>query len=169
MSSLLAYHLFVGVKNEFLPIRAIHLSRSYHFHLQLGHIFGNDRQHPCSIAKGKVLEVGVGSGKNLKYYPSYLELTAIDFSQKMIQIAAHKTAKLARDVDLKVMDAQDMYFADNMFDSVVTSCVFCSVADPLQGLKEIRRVCKNGGKVVMLEHVRSQKQWLIFKRPVSEI
>jgi len=51
-----------------------------------------------------------------------------------------------------------MDFTDNSFDTVVTSCVFCSVPNPVKGLKEIRRVCKNDGKILMLEHVRSQKK-----------
>ena len=56
------------------------------------------------------------------------------------------------------MDAENMEFKDNTFDTVVTSCVFCSVPNPVQGLKEIKRVCKNGGKIVMLEHVKSHKK-----------
>jgi ubiquinone/menaquinone biosynthesis C-methylase UbiE len=56
------------------------------------------------------------------------------------------------------MDVQALTFADNTFDTVITSCVFCSVPDPIKGLKEIRRVCKNGGKIIMLEHMRSDKK-----------
>ena len=63
-------------------------------------------------------------------------------------------------MQLLEMDAENMNFNDNSFDTVITSCVFCSVPDPVQGLKEIKRVCKNGGKIVMLEHVRSHKKVL---------
>jgi len=106
---------------------------------------------------GKVLEVGVGTGKNLKYYPWNVKITAIDFSPRMIDKAREKVRELERHFDLQVMDVQDMDFPDDCFDTVVTSCVFCSVPYPVKGLKEIRRVCKSGGKIVMLEHVRSQK------------
>lgn len=105
----------------------------------------------------KVLEVGVGTGKNLLHYPEDLEVTGIDFSKDMLAKAREKTKNL-KNINLIEMDAQDMDFEDNTFDTVVTSCVFCSVPDPIEGLKEIKRVCKNGGKIVMLEHVRSDKK-----------
>ena len=106
---------------------------------------------------GKVLEVGVGTGHNLKYYPQHLEVTAIDFSPNMIEIAKRKASELGlgKKMMFHVMDVQHLEFPDSCFDTVLTSCVFCSVPDPIQGLREIRRVCKPEGKIVMLEHVRS--------------
>ena len=106
---------------------------------------------------GKTLEVGIGTGKNLPYYLKDVELAGIDFSEKMIEKARNKTNRPAK-TQLLEMDAERMSFEDNTFDTVVTSCVFCSVPNPVQGLKEIRRVCKNGGKILMLEHVRSHKK-----------
>jgi len=114
----------------------------------------NWRKDLLSQAEGKTLEVGIGTGKNILYYPDGVELTGIDFSPKMIEIA-RKKAKNYDNVSLQVMDAESMNFNDDSFDTVVTSCVFCSVPDPVQGLKEIRRVCKKGGNILMLEHVRS--------------
>lgn len=104
----------------------------------------------------KILEVGVGTGKNLDFYSTDKEVTGIDFSEKMLEKAKNKS-KDKDHVTLMEMDAENMTFEDNTFDTVVTSCVFCSVPDPVKGLKEIRRVCKNGGKVIMLEHMRSNK------------
>jgi ubiquinone/menaquinone biosynthesis C-methylase UbiE len=104
----------------------------------------------------KILEVGVGTGKNLEFYSTDKEVTGIDFSEKMLEKAKNKS-KDKDHVTLMEMDAEKMTFEDNTFDTVVTSCVFCSVPDPVKGLKEIRRVCKNGGKVIMLEHMRSNK------------
>lgn len=104
-----------------------------------------------------VLEVGVGTGKNLIYYPDTLEVTGIDFSTNMLAKARQKI-KDNKNIKLIEMDAQSMKFDDNTFDTVVSSCVFCSVPDPVQGLKEIRRVCKNDGKIIMLEHMRSNKE-----------
>jgi len=113
------------------------------------------RQKVLSYARGKVLEVGVGTGKNLPYYPAGCEVTGIDFSPGMLA-KARKKVRLARvPVTLLEMDVQDMGFPDNSFDTVVATCVFCSVPDPVQGLREVRRVCKPGGQIILLEHVRS--------------
>jgi ubiquinone/menaquinone biosynthesis C-methylase UbiE len=106
--------------------------------------------------KGKVLEVGVGTGKNIEYYPEGADITAIDFSGKMLEKARNRAVKYNKKVDLLLMDAQNMDFPDNSFDMVFTTCVFCSVPDPVKGLMEIRRICKPDGKIIMLEHVRSE-------------
>ena len=107
-------------------------------------------------AKGKILEVGVGTGKNIQYYPDDAEVTAIDFSEKMLEKAKMRAEKLVKSVDLRLMDAQQLDFPDETFDTVITTCVFCSVPDAVKGLKEIRRVCKKDGQIIMLEHVRSK-------------
>ena len=109
------------------------------------------------IEGNKVLEIGVGTGKNFIYYPENLDVTGIDFSEKMLEKAKDKI-KDKKNIKLIEMDAQSMNFPDNTFDTVVTTCVFCSVPDPVEGLKEIRRVCKNNGKVIMLEHMRSSNK-----------
>lgn len=110
--------------------------------------------------KGNVLEVGVGTGKNIEYYPEGTDITAIDFSGKMLEKARNRADKLQKKVNLLLMDAQKMDFPDNTFDMVFTTCVFCSVPDPLKGLKEIKRICKPNGKIIMLEHVRSEHKLL---------
>ncbi len=123
-------------------------------------MFEKWRQEVSESLKGKVLEIGVGTGKNIPYYPEGAEVTAIDFSGKMLARAKKKAEKTGKTVELLHMDAQDMDFADNTFDVVFTTCVFCSVPDPVQGLKEIRRVLKPGGEAIMIEHVRSEKKIL---------
>ncbi len=105
----------------------------------------------------KILEVGVGTGKNLQYYPKNIDVTGIDISKKMLEKARNR-AKNMENIELIEMDAQKMGFDDNSFDTVITSCVFCSVPDPIKGLKEIRRVCKNNGKLIMLEHMRTRNK-----------
>jgi len=107
-----------------------------------------------NIEGPKILEVGVGTGKNLLIYPNKLEITGIDFSENMLEKANQKI-KGKENITLIEMDAQKMSFADNTFDTIVTSCVFCSVPDPVEGLKEMRRVCRHDGKIIMLEHMRS--------------
>jgi ubiquinone/menaquinone biosynthesis C-methylase UbiE len=107
--------------------------------------------------KGKVLEVGVGTGKNIEYYPDGLDITAIDFSEKMLAKAREKAGRLGKKVKIKHMDVQKLEFPDQTFDTIFTTCVFCSVPDPVKGLQEMRRVCKSGGKIIMIEHVRSEQ------------
>lgn len=108
-------------------------------------------------AKGRVLEVGVGTGKNMEYYTDEIDVTAIDFSEKMLEKAAIRAQTLSKKVDLRLMDVQGLQFPDEFFDTVITTCVFCSVPDPIKGLKEIKRVCKKDGRIIMLEHVLSKK------------
>ncbi|MBI2907784.1 MAG: class I SAM-dependent methyltransferase [Chloroflexi bacterium] len=112
----------------------------------------------------RILEVGVGTGKNFPFYPLDAEITAIDLSDKMLERAGAKAARENVKVELLQMDAQHLKFDDNTFDTVVATCVFCSVPDPVRGFEEVKRVCKPGGKVVLLEHVLSDNPllaWLI--------
>ncbi|BAS27404.1 class I SAM-dependent methyltransferase [Limnochorda pilosa] len=104
---------------------------------------------------GRVLKVGVGTGLNFPYYPEEARVTAVDFSPAMLEKARRKAETLGGRVDLRLMDAQALDFPDASFDAAVTSCVFCSVPDPILGLREIRRVLKPGRELRMLEHVRS--------------
>lgn len=100
-------------------------------------------------ASGKVLEVGVGTGKNLAYYPVGCEVTGIDLSPGMLAKAGERLKKEKITVTLLEMDAQNLDFPDEYFDTVVATCVFCSVPDPVKGLQEIKRVCKEHGKIIL--------------------
>ena len=113
------------------------------------------RKEALGHAKGHVLEVGVGTGANLPYYPAECKVTAIDFSSGMLARARDKVKDANASVELLEMDVQHMDFSDNTFDTVVGTCVFCSVPDPVKGLQEVRRVCKKEGRIILLEHVRS--------------
>ena len=104
-----------------------------------------------------ILEVGVGTGKNFDFYPADAQTTALDFSQEMLKQATQKKARKNISVELNLMDVQSLSFADNSFDTVIGSFVFCSVPLPVKGLKELYRVCKPGGQVLLLEHVLSSK------------
>jgi ubiquinone/menaquinone biosynthesis C-methylase UbiE len=107
-----------------------------------------------------ILEVGVGTGKSFSYYPPDVVITAVDFSDRMLKRAKDKASKQKAKVRLQQMDVQNLEFKDNTFDTVVASFVFCSVPDPVRGLMEVKRVCKPGGKVVLLEHVLSANRIL---------
>ncbi|MEL7634635.1 class I SAM-dependent methyltransferase [Sporomusa sphaeroides] len=122
------------------------------------------RRKAVEQATGKVLEVGVGTGANLEFYLPGCQVTGIDFSLGMLQKAKQKLLRARVPVTLVEMDAQQMTFPDNSFDTVIATCVFCSVPDPIQGLKEVKRVCKQDGRIILLEHVRSENPlfgWLM--------
>ncbi len=108
----------------------------------------------------RILEVGVGTGKNMPYYPKGPEITAIDLSERMLQRARRRAEREGIKVELRRMDVQALDFPDDSFDAVVASFVFCSVPDPVLGLRELGRVTKPQGKILLLEHLRPECPWL---------
>lgn len=109
-----------------------------------------------SLVRGpKVLEVGVGTGKNMPYYPASMDITAIDLTPGMLEKARKRAVELAVTVDLQLGDVQNLNFPDNTFDDVVATFVFCSVTTPILGLNQIARVLKPGGRLLLLEHIRA--------------
>jgi phosphatidylethanolamine/phosphatidyl-N-methylethanolamine N-methyltransferase len=106
-----------------------------------------------------VLEVGIGTGLNLPLYPATCRLTGIDLSQEMLDKAVDRVQTLAMpNVILKVMDATSMSFGDNEFDKVVATYTISAVPDPVAVLREMRRVVKPGGILVILNHFRSLRR-----------
>jgi len=106
------------------------------------------------VEGGRVLEVGVGTGMNMAYYPPEAAVVAVDPSPSFLTWAANRARKNGKPVELGVMDVRRLAFADDSFDYAATSFVFCSVPDPIAGLTEVWRVLKPGGRFVLLEHVR---------------
>jgi len=135
------------------------MARFYDLHNKLAEKlwFARWRKRFFSPLKGKILEVGIGTGRNIEYYSPEAKVIGIDFSEKMLEKARERLIKSGRkNIVLKQMDAEKLNFKDNSFDYAVTSCVFCSVPNPIKGLTEIRRVLKPTGKLIMIEHVLSK-------------
>ncbi len=107
----------------------------------------------------KILEIGIGTGKNIPYYPDETNVFGVDIAKKMLDRAKIKVEKENKNVYLLNMDVQHLAFKNRSFDMVFTTFAFCSVFDPIKGLKEIRRILKPSGKLYMLEHVRSENKF----------
>lgn len=112
------------------------------------------RQIWSRVDGGNVLEVGIGTGANMPYYLRGIQVTGIDLSSGMLAQARERAERDGVAVRLGEMDAQDLRFPQATFDSAVSTCVFCSVPDPVRGLREVYRVLKPSGRLIMLEHVR---------------
>jgi ubiquinone/menaquinone biosynthesis C-methylase UbiE len=111
-------------------------------------------------ARGRVLEIGVGTGLSFPHYTEVEELVGVDPSEPMLRRARRRAAELARDVRLVEAPAEALPFEDKSFDTVVSLAVLCTVDDPPRVLQEIRRVLRPGGRLVFLEHVRSSEPGL---------
>ena len=111
-------------------------------------------------ASGTVLEVAVGTGKNLRYYPRDCEIIAGDLSGEMLKVARERAAKLSKNVSFFMADTEALPFPDRSFDTVVSSLSTCTFPNPLTALREMGRVCRSEGRVLLLEHGRSTREWL---------
>ena len=118
------------------------------------------RQGVFSEASGKVLEVAVGTGKNLCYYRSDCQIIAVDLSREMLKVARERAAKLNIKVHFSLADAEALPFSDHCFDTVASSLSTCTFPNPAGALQEMARVCKPSGQILLLEHGRSDRGWL---------
>jgi len=118
-------------------------------------LFGDGRAWACSQARGQVLEIAPGTGRNLPFYAADLELTGIEISPAMLKIASERARSLGRAANLLLGDAQALPFPDQSFDTVVCTIALCSIPDDRQAVAEAWRVLRPNGCFVALEHVRS--------------
>lgn len=118
-------------------------------------LFADGRTWAAGQARGSVLEVAVGTGRNLPHYPPGTHVTGIDLSSAMVDIARVRADQAGVPVDLHVADAQHLPFRDSSFDTVVATLALCSIPDDAAAVGEMARVLRPGGTLVLLEHVRS--------------
>lgn len=109
----------------------------------------------ASLTRGDVLEVGIGTGRNLPYYPANVRVTGIDLSPAMLEVARRRARDLRREVDLRVGSAESLGVGDSSFDTVVFTLSLCSIPHDRRALSEAWRVLRPGGRLLFLEHVRS--------------
>ena len=118
-------------------------------------LFRRWRREVFGMARGRILEVGVGTGKNIPHYPPGSSVFAIDLSTGMMERARGRARQAAVKPRLILMDAEHLGFKGDSFHTVVATFVYCSVADPVGGFRELERVCKPDGRILLVEHVRS--------------
>lgn len=118
------------------------------------------RQEILQRASGSVLEVAIGTGKNLSHYRRASRIIGTDASKEMLAIAQRRASRLQLNVSFLLANAEALPFPDETFDTVVSSLSTCTFPDPVAALKEMARVCRPAGRVLLLEHGRSDRDWL---------
>jgi ubiquinone/menaquinone biosynthesis C-methylase UbiE len=119
-------------------------------------LLGDGRKRLCSFARGDTLELAIGTGLNIAFYPPDVRLTGIDVSPGMLSVARARADKeLGVRAELRLGDAQDIDFPDGSFDTVLCTLSLCTIPDETRALAEAYRVLRSGGTLLLLEHVRS--------------
>ena len=113
-----------------------------------------------SAMRGRILFLAVGTGLDIPFFPKDQEITGIDISPRMLDIARPRAEAYEGKLTLEVMDVHDMPYQPGSFDQVFTSCTFCSVPEPVKGLAALKRVLVPGGELRMFEHTGSR--WFPF-------
>jgi len=129
--------------------------------------FGGGREWLGERTRGRVLEVAIGTGRNLPHYPAGAAVTGIELSPAMLTIARQRAAGLGRAADLREGDAERLPFADASFDTVVCALSLCTIPNPAAAIGEMNRVLVPGGRLLLLDHIGSTwppvhaDQWLL--------
>jgi ubiquinone/menaquinone biosynthesis C-methylase UbiE len=113
------------------------------------------RRRLAGKVHGRTLEVAAGSGKNMRLLPDNIDLVAGDISRGMLQIADRKAEKIGISPDYVLLDAENLPFRDNSFDTVISTLSACTFIDPAEAFREMSRVCRPDGRILLLEHGRS--------------
>ena len=125
------------------------------FSFAVDYRIGPHKRRLFTKMRGATLMVAAGTGNDFKFFPPNMHVIAIDISPKMLERAARKASAYSGSIELREMDVCDLEFSDSTFDTIATAFTFCSVPKPVIGLRELRRVLKPDGQLIMIEHVRS--------------
>lgn len=140
-------------------IRALYEKEAPKFDRSMGRwdrtLFAGNREWVCAQASGEVLEIAIGTARNLPFYPADVQLTGVELSPAMIEVARKKAEELGREIDLRLGDAEALEFANASFDTVICTYSLCTIPDDQAAVREAKRVLRPGGKFVLAEHVRS--------------
>ncbi len=131
-------------------------------------LFGDARAWCCSQAAGDVLEVAIGTGRNLPFYPDGVRLTGIDLSPAMLRIARERAEEVGREVQLQEGDAHALPFADASFDTVVCTFSLCNIPDEHRAIAEMHRVLQPGGHLILADHVASTSRFILAGQRLFE-
>jgi len=124
-------------------------------------LFPDGRSWACSRARGEVLEVAIGTGLNLPYYPRGITLTGIDLSPAMLAIARDRARALGLEVSLREASAEALPFPGASFDTVVCTVSLCNIPGDRAAIAEMYRVLRPGGRLILLDHVASDRRWVL--------
>lgn len=169
-----------SASSNLTPVSRAQVERSYRryaplYDLVFGAVLSPGRmamaQLVARLAPERILEVGVGTGLTLGRYPAQARITGIDVSRDMLAAAQRKVSgKDAGRIDLRVMDAEAMEFADGAFDCVTLPYVLSVTPNPDRLVAEVRRVCRKGGHIVIVNHFSGQPPWRsleVLLRPLA--
>jgi ubiquinone/menaquinone biosynthesis C-methylase UbiE len=117
--------------------------------------FGGGREWIGARAKGRVLEVAVGTGRNFGFYSRGVGITGVDLSPDMLDIARRHATDLDLEVDLRVAAAEALPFDEDSFDTAVCTLSLCTIPDPAASIAEMKRVLRPGGQLLLLDHIGS--------------
>lgn len=140
------------------------LAKYYDFFIWPLELIGirNLRKPLISSLRGKILEIGAGTGRNLEYYDKKADITLTDYDPEMILKAKERGKWLGVNAKYSIMPAEKLKFKNSNFDIVVSTLTLCSVNNPVRALKEMKRVCKKSGIIVLIEHAKSERKWIYY-------
>jgi ubiquinone/menaquinone biosynthesis C-methylase UbiE len=146
-------------RTETERVRAIQDKQAPGYDRQMGFfdrlLFAGTREWACSQLSGDVLEIAVGTGRNMGFYPEGIRLTGVELSGEMLSLARARATEVAPVVDLRLGDAQELEFPDSSFDTVLVTFALCTIPDDRAAVTEAFRVLRPGGRLIAVEHVRS--------------
>jgi ubiquinone/menaquinone biosynthesis C-methylase UbiE len=149
----------VARSNETDRVRAIQDKQAAGYDRSMGFferlLFSGAREWACSQIEGEVLEIAIGTGRNMSFYPTGVRVTGVELSPEMLGLARARANDLQMDVDLRPGDAQNLEFADASFDTVLITFALCTIPDDRAAAAEAFRVLRPGGRLIAVEHVRS--------------